>query len=82
MCCRCLLIHKSEIRHITSGLLVRLFIMFMMSFGAPWMIRSYDVGGQRLCASNDKSDLFCMVIEHKTNTFKFLHLPLYGRHKM
>lgn len=56
--------------------------MFMMSFGAPWMIRSYDVGGQRLCASNDKSDLFCMVIEHKTNTFKLVHLPLYGRHKM
>lgn len=33
MCCSCLLIHESEIRHITSGLLVRLFIMFMMSFG-------------------------------------------------
>lgn len=32
------------------------------------MIRRYDVDGQRLCARSDKSDLFCMVMEHKTNT--------------
>lgn len=46
------------------------------------MISRHDVDGQRLRASSDKSDLFCMVREHKTNEFKFLLVPLLSRDQM